>query len=75
MNPADRKLRRVLFFICLAVYLAGMAVIIGVEISRPLRAITDVKYALGAYCLIVATCLAAMFAFSHRLESSTKRRA
>jgi hypothetical protein len=75
MNPADRKLRRLLFFTCLAVYLAGMAVIIEVEISRPLRAITDVKYALGAYCLIVGTCLATMFIFSHRLDSSAKRRA
>jgi hypothetical protein len=70
MSPENRRLRRLLLMICIAVYLAGMAVVIGVAKISPLRAITDVRYALGAYCAISITCLLSMIIFSRKIGAA-----
>jgi len=70
MIPADRKLRRTLIIVCVAVYLAGMGAVIDVAKAAPLRAITDVRYALGAYCAIALTCLVSMVWFSRRIAAA-----
>ena len=74
MSPQNRKLRRILLFICIAVYLAGMTVVIDVARGSPLGAITDVRYALCAYCAIVVTCIASMVFFSRRVETEKPER-
>lgn len=74
MSPENRKLRRILLIICIAVYLAGMTVVIEVARGSPLGAITDARYALCAYCAIIATCIASMVFFSRRVESESPER-
>jgi hypothetical protein len=72
MTPEDRKLRRTLLIICMAVYLAGMGLVIEVAGGSPLRAITEVRYALGAYCGIALTCLVSMVLFSRRITAAAR---
>jgi multidrug transporter EmrE-like cation transporter len=74
MSPENRKLRRILLIICIAVYLAGMTVVIEVARWSPLGAITDVRYALCAYCGIIVTCIASMVFFSRRVEIESPER-
>jgi multidrug transporter EmrE-like cation transporter len=66
----DRKLRRTLLIVCVAVYLAGMAVVIEAAKGAPLRAIIEVRYALCAYCGIALTCLVSMLLFSRRISAA-----
>jgi multidrug transporter EmrE-like cation transporter len=72
MTPEDRKLRRTLLIICMAVYLAGMGLVIEVARGSPLRAITEVRYALCAYCGIALTCLVSMVLFSRRITAAAR---
>lgn len=72
MTPEDRKLRRTLLIICMAVYLAGMGLVIEVARGSLLRAITEVRYALGAYCGIALTCLVSMVLFSRRITAAAR---
>ena len=74
MSAENRRLRRLLLVICIAVYLAGMTLVIEVARSSPLRAITEVRYALCAYCGIVAVCIASMVFFSRRVEIESPER-
>ena len=74
MSPENRKLRPILLFICIAVYLAGMIVVIEVARGSPLRAITDVRYALCADCAIIVACIASMVFFSRRVETDNPER-
>jgi hypothetical protein len=74
MSPTSRTLRPLLLIVCIAVYLAGMGVVIGVARGSPLRAITDVRFALCAYCGIVATCLIAMIVFLNRVAAADAER-
>jgi hypothetical protein len=74
MNARSRTLRPLLLIICIGVYLTGMAVVIGVAKGSPLRAITDVRFALCAYCGIVVTCLAAMIFFLNRVAAADSER-
>jgi hypothetical protein len=73
MTPEDRKLRRTLLIVCVAVYMAGMALVIEVARGTPLRAITEVRYALCAYCAIALTCLVSMVVFSRRIAAAVER--
>jgi len=74
MSPENRKLRRILLIVCIAVYLAGMSAVIEAARWSPLRAITDVRYALCAYCGIIAACIASMVFFSRRVEIDSPER-
>lgn len=74
MSPKNRTLRPLLLIVCIGVYLAGMAVVIAVAKGSPLRAITDVRFSLGAYCAIVASCLIAMIFFLNRVEAADPER-
>jgi multidrug transporter EmrE-like cation transporter len=74
MSPENRNLRRLLLIACLASYLVAMAVVIQVARGSPLRAITDVRYALCAYCGVVVTCLVSMILFSRRIKAADLER-
>jgi hypothetical protein len=58
----------------MVVYLIGMIVIIGVAKDSPLRVITDVRYALGAYCAIDVTCIVSMLVFFRSVEDDARGR-
>ena len=73
MTPEDRKLRRALLIVCMAVYLMGMAVVIEAARGSPLGAIIEVRYALCAYCAIALTCLVSMVVFSRRIAAAVER--
>ena len=51
-----------------------MTVVIEVARASPLRAITDVRYALCAYCAIIVACIASMVFFSRRVETDNPER-
>jgi hypothetical protein len=72
MGLVNRNLRRSLLLFCTAVYAAGMITIIEVARGSPLRVITDVKYALAAYCCVVVSCIGSMLLFSRRVANSSE---